>query len=203
MKKIILIVLFANLLNGSALEENKKECKNNNATSCFKVGLELVSGKNAEDQELKALGLDYIRKACIYGDDKACDWQGENYFKDTHYKASIPFLKQSCKRKIKSACEALGTIYRDGLDVRQNDVVSREYYQQACELKSGNSCINVSLIYRGGFGVKKNREKEKLYYKKACDNGIKVGCNNYTKMDNKDKGIAEPSIWEKIKGVFN
>jgi len=197
------MILLVNILNATTLEENKKDCKNNNPNSCFKVGLELVSGENGEDQEIKAIGLDYIRKACQIGDNKACDWQGDNYFKDGNYIASIPFLDKSCKRDIKSACEALGTIYRDGHDVKQDDVKSRGYYESACELKSGNSCINVALIYRGGFGVKKNRNKEKLYYKKACDNGVKVGCNNFTKMDNKDKGIKEPTILDRLKGLFN
>lgn len=200
--KYILVLLFGwNYLN--AVEVEIESCNQGNIKSCYEAGIILTTGENAEDQEKKNLGLEYIRKACGFGEERACDILGENYFKNGNFGASIPYLKRSCDRNIVSACEGLGTIYRDGHETRQDDVKSREFYEKACELGSKDACINVAIIYRGGFGVGVNREKEKMYYKKACDHGSKAGCNSYTKLDNEDKGIAKPSIWHKLKSVFN
>ena len=178
-------------------------CQQGNVQSCYDVGIVLTTGKNAEHQEKKNLGLEYIRRACTYGIDKACDTLGENYFKNGHYLAATPLYKKACERGVVDACMGLGTIYRDGHDTRPDDVLSREYYEKACALGSQDSCISVAIIYRGGFGVTKDRNMTKSYYKKACDAGSKAGCDSFTKMDNKDKGIEEPGLWDRLKSLFN
>jgi TPR repeat protein len=179
------------------------DCRSGNVQSCYAVGVVLTTGKNAENQEKKDLGLEYIRRACKYGHEKACDAMGENYFKDQHYGGAKPYLEKSCERGIVTACNALGTIYRDGNDVHQDDTLSREYYEKACMLRGADACINVAIIYRGGFGVDINRSQEKRYYHKACDAGSAVGCKSFTRMDNKDKGIASEGLWGSVKSLFN
>jgi len=210
MKKIKLVLAFClGFTAVNALELNKEiniqiqDCQNGHLQSCYDVGVLLTSGENAENQEKKDLGLEYMLRACKYGENKACDYMGENYFRDGHYGGARPYLEASCKRKVVSACMGLGTIYRDGHDVKQDDLLSREYYEQACVLGSKDSCISVAIIYRGGFGVDKNRTMVKKYYKKACDAGSEAGCDSFRKMDNKDKGIEEPSLWDKFISLFN
>ena len=185
-------------------EINKQieDCKNGHTLSCMDVGVALTTGENAEDQEKKDLGLEYMRRACSYGETKACDLLGENYFKDKHFLAAKPYFESACERNIVTACTGLGTMYRDGNDVKQDDILSRKYYEKACTLGDKDACINVAIIYRGGFGVEKDRAQEKMYYKKACDAGSKVGCSSFTRMDNKDKGIEEPGLWEQFKSLF-
>ena len=180
-----------------------EDCQNGNVQSCYDVGVVLTSGKNAENQEKKDLGLEYMRRACAYGNTDGCDALGDNYFQNGHYLAATPIYKKSCERGVIHACMGLGTIYRDGHDVRQNDVLSREYYEKACALGSQDSCINVAIIYRGGFGVTMDRNMSKQYYEKACEAGSKAGCDTFKTMDNKDKRIEEPGVWEKLKSLFN
>jgi len=208
MKKLIALLCLGcismNALELSpAVKTQIDDCQKGDVKSCYDVGIALSTGKNAEHQEKKDLGLEYIRRACVYGMDTACDTMGENYFKDKHYGAAKPYFEKSCKRGVVSACNALGTIYRDGLDVRQNDMLSREYYEKACALKGADACINVAIIYRGGFGVQRDRMKEKEYYQKACEWGSTVGCSSFKRMDNTDKGIEESGLWEKFKSLFN
>jgi len=182
-------------------------CRTGNVQSCYDAGMLLITGENAENQEKKDLGLEYIRRACTYGLDKACDTLGDNYYSNKHYQAARPLYERSCKRGVVHACEALGTMYRDGQDIRANDVISREYYEKACTLGSKDACINVAIIYRGGFGVEKNRSMAKEYYSKACKLGSTAGCDSFKTMDNKDRGIEEPSIftkmWRGLKSLFN
>ncbi len=185
----------------SLLADLKALCMDNNATACYRYALPMVTGENAKVQDIKEEGMSFIRKACILEEPRACDIMGENYFQDANYRAALPYLEKSCQRGIKDACEAMGTIYRDGHDVRPDDVKSREYYEKACELQSGNACFNVAIIYRGGFGVEKSRIKEKTYYQKACKAGLEAGCDRYIELDNEDKGI-ETGIWAKIKAFF-
>jgi TPR repeat protein len=210
MNKIKLLMAFClgfTLVNAveltAELKAQTEDCQKGHVESCYEVGIALSSGENAEDQEKKNLGLEYVRRACTSGEKKACDYLAENYFKDGHYLAAKPLYEDACKRGVVEACLGLGTIYRDGHDVRQNDIESRKYYEKACELGSKDACINVAIIYRGGFGIHADRNMVKKYYKKACDNGSEVGCVSFTKMDNKDKGIEEPGLWDKFKSLFN
>jgi len=210
MNKIKLIFgLCVGLLSVNAMELSQEintqieDCKNGHTQSCLDVAVVLTTGENAEDQEKKDLGLEYMRRACNYGEIKACDLLGENYFKDQHFLAAKPYFESACERNITTACTGLGTMYRDGNDVRQDDIKSRIFYEKACDLGDKDACINVAIIYRGGFGVPKERSMEKKYYKKACDAGSEVGCSSFTRMDNKDKGIEEPGLWEKFKSLFN
>lgn len=196
------LLIIISTLSAQNNEKLKAACIDNNATACYEYGLPMVTGENAKVQDIKEEGMSFIRKACILEDFRACDIMGDNYYRNKSYRAAIPYLEKSCERGVKFACEGMGTIYRDGHDVRADDVKSRLYYEKACELKSGDACFNVAIIYRGGFGVEKSRAKEKEYYKKGCDAGLKAGCKRYTELDNEDKGI-ETGIWSKIKGLFN
>lgn len=201
MNKIVLlgVMLSTSLLATEAL---KQECiEQNNAQACYQYGLPLVSGENEKVQDIREEGMSFIRKACLLGENLACDLMGARYFKDQNYGVARPYLEKSCNRGVKSACEAVGTIYRDGHATRPNDVKSREFYEKACALQSGDACYNVAIIYRGGFGVTKSRQKEKMFYQKACDAGLKAGCKRYTDLDNEDKGI-ETGIMATIKGWF-
>lgn len=202
--KLVWLLLIA-LTWGQATEEETQieACHQGDIKSCLSSGISLSTGKNAENQEKKSLGLEFIRKSCKYGEEKACALLGENYYKDKHYQAARPYLTASCNKGVKHACEAMGTMYRDGQEVKQNDVKAREFYEKACALGSGDACINVAIMYKGGFGVDINRTAEKKYYKKACDAGANAGCDSYTSMDNEDKGIAEPGFFDKIKSLFN
>ncbi len=204
-----IMVFFVGILSVNAVELSKEvtmkieDCRQGNVQSCSDAGMLLITGKNAENQEKMNLGLEYIRRACTHGLDSACDTLGDNYYENKYYMAARPLYKKSCERGLVHACEALGTMYRDGQDVRANDVTSREYYEKACGLGSKDSCTNVAIIYRGGFGVSKDRNMVKKYYKKACDAGSDAGCDSFRTMDNKDKGIEEPGLWQKLKSLFS
>jgi TPR repeat protein len=174
----------------------------NNASECYKYALPLVTGDNANVQDMREEGLSYIRKSCVLGYDKACDVMGKNYYKDKSYIAARPYLEKSCNRGIKTACEAMGVIYRDAHDVRHDDVKAREFFEKACILKSPDACYNVAIIYRGGFGVPKSREQEKSYYQTSCTHGLKAGCNRFTELDNEDKGL-ETGVFATLKSWFN
>ena len=190
-------------VHATEVDTQIESCRTGHIKSCFEAGVALTTGKNAEDQEKHSLGLELIRKACKHGEVKACDALGDNYYRDKHYQAAKPYLEVSCDNGVKHACEAMGTMYRDAQEIRQDDVLAREFYEKACNLESADACINVAIIYRGGFGVEKSRTQEKMYYKKSCDAGSQAGCDSFTKMDNKDKGIEEPGLWEQFKSLFN
>ena len=198
----IVKLLFLLLFGFAYSQANEKACMEGNASACYDFALPLVTGENAEVQDIREKGLGYIRKSCILGFDKACDILGENYYKDKSYIAARPYLKQSCERGVKIACEAVGVIYRDGHDVKHDDTQARMFFEKACDLKSGDACYNVAIIHRGGFGVEKSREQEKVFYQKACDTGLKAGCDRFTELDNEDKGI-DMGIFATVKAWFN
>jgi len=200
-KIVVLVALtYASAVAGTQ-EEFQNDCKEGNATACYFYGLPLVTGDNAKVQDYREEGLSYMRRACLEGEKRGCDVMGENYYKDKQYQVAITYLDPSCKRGVKKSCEYMGMIYRDGHDVRPDDVKTREYFEKACELGSGDACFNIAIMYRGGFGVEKSRAKEKEYYKKGCDAGRKTSCERFTDLDNEDKGV-ETGIWSSIKNWF-
>lgn len=203
MKKIVLIFIPLLLIKLSASTEAllKQKCANNDATACYEIGLPLTQGDNAKVQDILDEGMSYMRKACHNGEERACDVLGAQYYKNKNYAYAEKFLSKSCNRGVKTACEAMGVIYRDGHDVKQDDVKAREFFTKACDLRSGDACYNVAIMYRGGFGVDKNRTMEKSFYKKGCEAKLKAGCDRFTELDNEDKGI-ETGILSKIKGWF-
>jgi TPR repeat protein len=204
LKKIIIpfiLIVNTTVLMASDAGALKNACKAGNATACYDYALPLTQDDNAKTQDILEEGMAYMRRACLSGEEKGCDVMGDRYFIDKNFGAARPYLIKSCNRGIKSACEATGTIYRDGHDVKQNDVKAREFFEKACALKSGDSCYNVAIIYRGGFGVEKSRTKEKEFYKKGCDVGLKAGCMRFTELDNEDKGI-KTGLWIDIKNWF-
>ena len=200
--KIISLTIFSFVsLFASTADEFKQACRDGNATACYFYALPLVTGDNAKVQDFREEGLSYMRRACIEGESRGCDVMGENYYKDKQYLMAIKYLDPACDRGVKTACEYMGMIYRDGHDVRPDDVKTREFFEKACALGSGDACFNIAIMYRGGFGVEKNREQEKAYYKKGCEAGRKTSCERYTDLDNEDKGI-ETGVWSTIKGWF-
>jgi uncharacterized protein len=200
--KIQSIFIFLSIVfTVAAADDFKQACRDGNATACYKYALPLVTGKNAKVQDIREEGLSYMRRACLEGEKRGCDVMGENYYKDKNYAIAMTYLDPACNRGVRSACEKMGMIYRDGHDVRPDDVKTREYFEKACALDSGDACFNIAIMYRGGFGVEKNRVKEKAYYKKGCDAGLKVACKRFTELDNEDKGI-ETGIWATIKSWF-
>ena len=201
MKRLFIVTTLLTTLTVANNEILTKACKENNATACYELALPKVTGENAKIQDVMDEGTLDMRKACVYGESRACDKLGDIYFKNKSYGMAIRYLEGACQHKVSEACQALGTIYRDAHDVEFDDVKSREYYEKACALGSGDSCYNVALIYRGGFGVKKTRSKEKEFYKKACDQNLTAGCERFTELDNEDRGI-ETGFFAKIKAFF-
>ena len=201
-KQFILFTILTSItLSASDTLSIKEKCKKEDATACYEIALPLISGENKKVQEIFEEGMSYMRKACILGENRGCDSMGERYFKDANYAIALDYLTQSCNRGVKSACEGVGTIYRDGLDTKADDIKSRKFYEKACNLGSGDACYNVAIIYRGGFGVTKSRVKEKEFYQKGCKVGLKAGCARFIELDNEDKGI-ETGILATIKNWF-
>jgi TPR repeat protein len=196
------MILCIGMLSASTFEEDSAACIAGQTARCYPAGKELTSGENAKDQKRKEQGMQLLRKGCVYGDHRACDLMGLRYFEEKLYGAAHPYLKQACDRNVTDACTALGTIYRDGHDVRQSDTQARRYYTRACALGNGDACINVALIYQGGFGVARSREKSKAFYQKACLAGSEAGCQRFRRMDDEDRGI-EHGFWERLRALFN
>jgi len=204
MKLKLVLLLFVNLvhINAAELEAQIDACNKGDDKRCYEAGMVLTTGKNSEDQDKRVLGLEYMRKACGGGVKEACHAMAENHYINRHYIAAKPYLKMSCSDGIVFACASLGTMYRDGQEVTQDDVLAREYYEKACEGGEKDSCINVAIMHRGGFGVPKDRSKEKLFYNKACVAGSEAGCKQHSRMDNEDKGIEEEGFFDTIVNFF-
>lgn len=49
-------------------------------------------------------------------------------------------------------------------------------------------CLNLGVSYEEAYGVDQSNSTAKAYYKKACDLGLKMGCDNYERLD---KGTGE------------
>jgi TPR repeat protein len=202
MKIVLCLSLSAAVLCAATLPEEAAACVAGETAYCYRAGKALTGGENAKDQKKKEQGMQLLRKGCVYGDPRACDLLGLRYFDEKLYSAAHPYLRQACDSNVTNACTALGTIYRDGHDVKQDDVQARRYYTKACELGSADACINVALIYQGGFWVARSRERSRDFYQKACQAGSQMGCKRFRRLDEEDKG-GKHTLWERLRVLFN
>ena len=103
-------------------------------------------------------------------------------------------MEKGCIGKAPKACEALGSIYSTGQDVKHDNVKAKEYYLTAANLDKmycdddGNtlSCYWLASLYRDGLGVEQNNTLAKHYFKKSCEKGDPSACEELAKVANKE-----------------
>ncbi len=66
----------------------------------------------------------------------------------------------------------MGVIYEDGLGVKQDYMLARQYYMLAAEKNQPNAVFRIGILYQHGLGTDVSMSKAAEYYQKAADLGL-------------------------------
>ena len=109
-------------------------------------------------------------------DDEKMAIQNGDYIKGAE------FYQKACDGGVSIGCFYLGTLYKIGKGVKQDNFKAVEFYQKACDGGVGDACSFLGLMYSSGKGIKQNSQKALELYGKACDMKSELGCEYYAKL---------------------
>lgn len=92
-------------------------------------------------------------------------------------------IKQDAQRGNAAAQYNLGVMYNQGLGVRQDYTLARQWYEKAASQGHAKAQVNLGMMYEGGLGVRQDLGAAKEWYGKACDGGLQKGCEAYAKLN--------------------
>ena len=141
----------------------------------------LSRGFVLEQQNEKALALEYFEKACQGDIAKGCTKAGWHYqygigIPEADYSRAREFYETSCNLNDGMGCSGLGWLFQQGQGGSSDYDKAREYYQKGCQLDNGSGCTGLGNLYRYGLGVSKDPAGSRNYFEKACQLGHHKGC---------------------------
>ena len=102
---------------------------------------------------------------------------------------------KNCEYGNISICTTLGTIYENGLNGVEKDIIKAiKYYKKACGANEYEACSNLGTIYM----AKQEYKKAMELYTKACNGGETMGCNNLGAV----YSLGEGAKMDKVKGAM-
>ncbi|HHF0414735.1 TPA: tetratricopeptide repeat protein [Haemophilus influenzae] len=100
------------------------------------------------------------------------------------YQTTFKFLLPLAEQGNAQAQLMLGSMYANGLGVKQDDVEAVKWYRKAAEQGVANAQAMLGFLYfLGKRGVQVNKSLAKEWFGKACDNGYQEGCEYYGKLN--------------------
>lgn len=157
-------------MNTSFEASSIQKCKKADGKSCYNVGLENFLKNNLSTAYV------YFEKACKLGSGEGCmEIHNKNRFSSPI--DSIKILKDSCDKKLGSACLILYDIY-----IKYDHTITTDYLEKACNLGTGNGC----LLMANDLWDKGLKAESFSYYEKGCKLGITSSCYYFEYLDRKD-----------------
>lgn len=207
---------FKYLKKGCETIDNIKGASQNNsiAMACIGVGDLYIAGEGTEKN--LPLALEYYKKACNLNYSLGCE-RYNNYVKrlgKSEAEIKIERIVSECDDLTKDkslrmlACNALGNIYKKGVDGLKVDYKkSCDYFTKSCEIGDPNGCFEVGGYYNYGIGVKQNKEIANKFYKKAVDAHLNYCQDNdeascYSLGNSYMDGIGVKQDYQKAKTYF-
>lgn len=90
------------------------------------------------------------------------------------YDEALPIVKQLAEEGNAVAQRYLGYMYDAGYGVKQNFVISADWYRKAAEHGDASAQLNLGAMYVDGEGVEQNYSLAFEWYKKAAEQGLKA-----------------------------
>lgn len=161
-----------------------KQCKDKNATACFKVGVYTFKGEGVKADNNKS--FEFFHKACDLDASDVCTRLAMTYEKKDHIRydinKSIKLYKKACSLNNVRACDALGYLYtKEHGALKPDHNLSVKYFMKTCEL-ADYTCAKIGTAYELGKGLKQNTDNAIQFYEKACDNNATQSCSKLGRL---------------------
>jgi hypothetical protein len=124
--------------------------------------------------------------------------QAEVLYKDLRYADAKPLLDQACADNSAKACDYLGLMYANGLDVTKNETLAKTLYSKACAAGSADGCYNLGCLFDSGTKgwpmPEDNHAQAVILFSKACDNGHAEACYRAGMLYHSGDGVTQNTI---------
>ena len=97
--------------------------------------------------------------------------QVEQLYKQKDFKAMLPILHPLAKQGDAIAQVLLGTMYENGLGVKQDDFEAMNWFRRAAEQGHVKAQGNLGIMYQSGRGVKQDDFEAVKWFRKAAEQG--------------------------------
>src|SRR5690625_7781572 len=101
---------------------------------------------------------------------------------------ALQLIQKSSELEYAPAKSSLGSMYYNGLGVRQDYIKARQLYEKAVEQGDALAQYNLGSMYYNGLGVRQNKAIAKDLFGRACDNGFQNGCRSEERRGGKECG---------------
>jgi serine/threonine-protein kinase len=104
--------------------------------------------------------------------------QAEALYKQKNYSQARPLFDQACNAGVSSACNSLGQIYQQHLDVKQDLPRATKLYAKGCDTPGAEACVSLGEVYEWGWDTKEDDARALQLFSDACNAGNMHGCYN-------------------------
>ena len=186
-------------MNVTHIEELIKNCKDGNATACFRIGVVYAKGTDIKKDINRS--FEFFHKSCDLNDTLVCVRLADTYASEKSVRydmnRAIKLYKKSCNLKDAKACDALGHLYAKGNeDLKVDSNLSVQYFMKTCELAE-YTCGKIAMAYQTGVKLKQNMPNAIKFHKKACDNNSTRSCSELGRI------YLENNSYKKAETVLN
>ena len=101
--------------------------------------------------------------------------QVDQLYKQKDFKAMLAIIQPLAEQGDAIAQVLLGSMYQNGLGVKQDDFEAMKWYRQSAEQGDAEAQINLGAMYANGRGVRQDDTEAVKWFKKAAENGSASG----------------------------
>jgi TPR repeat protein len=127
----------------------------------------------------KAEELAMFQKGCSLDAPFGCAWWGVRLLdsdKPEDQQQGLAQLQTGCDGFVGFACARIGSHYREGIGVKQDDAKSADFYERACQLSSGAGCVELAGAFVTGKGRPHDEPHAVELLKRGCQLEPGDGC---------------------------
>lgn len=198
-----------------ALEWFEKAAEQDNPTAQYNIAaMHFIESRyhfsenSKEANELFQIGISWCKKAVKHDYPPAQNELARIYLLGSHgvnqnlekamelyLKAAMPIneWKTLYKNGYVLAQHSLGTIYAEGIEVKQNYKEALKWYRKAAAQGHAKSQFSLGLLYYRGNGVNRDLKTSANWYQKAAEQGDAEAQTNLVRMYVKGEGISKNS----------
>jgi TPR repeat protein len=123
--------------------------------------------------------LRLFKRACEQDSPIGCAWWGVRLLDQNepgNQRLAFEKLQVGCDSYVGWACARIGSHYREGVGLAQNDERGADFEQRACDLSFGTGCAALAEAYIDGKGRPKDSVRGMQLLQKACKVDKAEGC---------------------------
>jgi TPR repeat protein len=164
-----------------------KGCKGGATPACGRIG-ELLLGTPREED-----GKKLLQRSCSGGWVNACTILGTHIVK-TKSAAKVDLVdifRRGCSGGDPEGCWTIGTLFQEGLGVRQNDAEAARYFETACSGGAKLGCSSFAKLLDEGKGLAPDPARAVSLLKSSCDRGYPDSCASLSTFYFRGRTVAQ------------